>query len=174
MNVVLTGFMATGKSSVGRALAGKLGMKFVDTDALIEKKTGMKIKDIFRKYGEKKFRDIETSVIRGISKKKGLVIATGGGAVLRGQNIIAFRKGGVIVNLRAGRKVILSRVLKTKKRPLLDPAKIRNVNSEIKKLLEYRRPFYAKCDFTLRTNKTTPEAAAKKIAVCLRKNKITR
>jgi len=84
--ISLTGFMATGKSSVGMLLAEKLGYEFTDTDSIIEKKQSMSITDIFRNYGEEKFREMETDVLLSFRGKKGIVLSCGGGAVIRDEN----------------------------------------------------------------------------------------
>lgn len=95
-NIVLTGMPSSGKSTIGKRLAKELGMEFVDTDAQIEKATGKPIPQIFKESGEGGFRDIESQVIAEISAKQNCVIATGGGAILREQNVIALRGNGTI------------------------------------------------------------------------------
>ncbi|MEW6556570.1 MAG: shikimate kinase [Elusimicrobiota bacterium] len=160
MNIVLTGFMATGKSTVGHAIAKVLKMEFVDTDDLIEEKVGMKIPDIFAKKGEKYFRNVETAVAKEVSEYDNYVIATGGGIVLRQENIDALKKNGKIINLKTSVEKILERVSKNSDRPLLN---VVDRKLEIKKLLEIRKPYYKKCDFSVDTTKTTPKEAVKKI-----------
>lgn len=101
-NIVLTGFMASGKSTVGRALAQKLNVSFIDTDQLIETEQKRQIKDIFAQFGEPYFRTLETEAVRQVCRKDGQVIATGGGIVLNPKNIELFRKNSIIVFLYAG------------------------------------------------------------------------
>ena len=96
-NIVLIGMPSSGKSTVGRILAEKVGEEFIDTDELITKKINMPIKDFFALYGEEKFREVETEVIREIAGRGGLVISTGGGAVLRKENLINLRYNGNIL-----------------------------------------------------------------------------
>ena len=96
-NVVLIGMPSSGKSTVGRLLAEKLGEEFIDTDELITEKIKMPIKDFFALHGEEKFREVESEVIREIAGRGGLVIATGGGAVLRKENLINLRYNGNIL-----------------------------------------------------------------------------
>ncbi|MFH1540915.1 MAG: shikimate kinase [Elusimicrobiota bacterium] len=160
MNIVLTGFMATGKSDVGKKIAYILKIKFVDTDKLIEKKIGMKISEIFAKKGERFFRDVESEIAETVSKHKNYIIATGGGIVLRQKNINVLKKNGKIVNLYASTGKILERVFENTDRPLLN---VKDRKKEIQKLLKQRQPFYKKCDFSVNTTNTTPTEAAKKI-----------
>ena len=93
-NILLIGMPSSGKSTVGRIIAEKLGRVFVDTDELIEKRAGMQIKDIFATYGEARFREIESLVISQVARECGLVIATGGGAVLKKDNRVALEYNG--------------------------------------------------------------------------------
>ena len=98
-NIVLCGFMGCGKTTVGRNLARKSGRKFVDMDSYIEEKAGMKVSEIFEKYGENRFRDMEHEACLELADTKGLVIASGGGAFTFQRNIDAFRGKDKIVLL---------------------------------------------------------------------------
>src|SRR3972149_7672422 len=109
-NIVLVGFMGTGKSVVGKKLAKVLKRELVDTDKLIEKKAGKPIPDIFSENGEPYFRELESKVIEDISKKEKCIIITGGGVVLREENITNLKKNGVIICLNASPKIIYERV----------------------------------------------------------------
>ncbi|HAX61539.1 MAG TPA: shikimate kinase [Elusimicrobia bacterium] len=160
MNIVLTGFMATGKSEVGKELARLLEMEFVDTDDLIEEKSEMKIPEIFAKKGEKYFRDVESQIAKEVGSYDNYVIATGGGIVLRQENIKALKKNGKIINLTTSVEKILCRVSKSFGRPLLN---VKDKKAEIEKLLAERKPYYKKCDFSFDTTETTSVEAAKKI-----------
>jgi shikimate kinase len=120
MNIVLVGLMASGKSTVGRLLAAALGRPFVDADAVIEERSGRPIPAIFADQGEAAFRDLEEAVIADLSRQDGLVIATGGGAVLRPANQEALRRSGLVIWLdvppeelfeRAGQQGLDSRPL---------------------------------------------------------------
>ena len=141
-NIALIGFMGAGKTAVGRALAAKLGMEFVDLDSLIEEKAAMSIAEIFAQDGEPAFRRMETEITERAAAKENAVIACGGGIVLQENNTDIIKKSSVIVYLAAEPAVLLRRVLNSKnKRPLLevvDPA------SAIDDLLKYRRPLYEK------------------------------
>ncbi|MBQ7986747.1 MAG: shikimate dehydrogenase [Clostridia bacterium] len=142
-NIVLTGFMASGKTVVGKALAEKLGRKFVDSDVLIEEKCGRTIPEIFEKYGEEYFRSVEAQVIEEISLEKGAVIATGGGVVLNGDNIAVLRKNATIVNLEPTKEVVISRLSND------DGTRPLNKGQDIEQILdrfENRKPFYDNCD----------------------------
>ena len=108
-NIILTGFMATGKTTIGKGLAKALGYGFVDTDHLIENRWGQTIAEIFREKGEALFRTMETDVARELGKKEGLVIATGGGMVLDPINVKALEKQGRIFCLVATPEDILER-----------------------------------------------------------------
>lgn len=159
-NIVLTGFMGTGKTTVGRFLAKKLGMSFVDVDELIEKTTGLKITEIFARFGEAYFRDIETEIIKAITKNSSQVIATGGGAVLRDENLNALKSKGVVFCLTASEDVIFDRVKDNNERPLLqgeDP------KEKIRKLLVQRMPRYMMADFIINTDGLTQEEVTEKI-----------
>ncbi len=161
MNIVLTGFMCTGKTSVGKLLAEKLGYQFVDTDDLIEQRVGMKISDIFAVYGEPYFRDVETEVVKEVAKKDKFVISTGGGVVLRKVNIDELRKNGIIINLTAKPETIYNR-LKNQPgvRPLLNKPDPMN---EIIKLLSQREEYYKNCDLRIETDNFTVEQIVQQI-----------
>lgn len=151
-NVVLVGFMATGKSSVGRVLAKRLSFNMVDTDDLIEKEAGKTISEIFSQEGEAAFRDLESQIAREVSRLKRHVIITGGGIVLREENMEALKMAGPVFCLSASAEVILKRTEGTTHRPLLqtdDPL------GRIRELLEVRDPFYAQADHTIDTSDMT-------------------
>lgn len=118
-NIVLIGFMGSGKSAVGRRLARKLHKKFVDTDLEIEKQAGMPIPKIFACYGEVYFRDLESRVIDQVVQQDNQVIATGGGAVMRPDNARALQAAGTVVWLRVGAETAYRRVGRKGDRPLL-------------------------------------------------------
>jgi len=139
-NIALIGFMGTGKTVVGRALAKKLGKEFVEIDSLIEQKAGKSIPDIFRQDGEITFRELEIAVIKEVAAGRNLVIACGGGVVLNKINIDRLRTGSIIVYLTASPRVILKRTLGDgETRPLL---MVKDRISEIGELLRFRKPFY--------------------------------
>ena len=169
MNVVITGFMCSGKTSVGKKLAEKLNFDFLDTDDLVENKVGMRITEIFEKYGEPYFRELEAQIIKEVSEKNKLVISTGGGVVLREENVNNLRKNGVIINLVAKPETIYERLKKQPGiRPLLNKP---NPLEEIKKLLEYRERYYKNCDFRIETDNLSVEEIVEKILNFLKTKK---
>lgn len=159
-NIVLTGFMGTGKTEVGRLLSHRLGYALVDIDSEIEKDQRMAITEIFRQRGEPAFRDIETAVIRRFSGVANVVISTGGGAVLRQENMDALREKGIVVCLMATPGTIYRRIASSNDRPLLrveDPLK------RIEELLDARRPYYEKADIVIDTENKSPLEVAEEI-----------
>ena len=119
-NIILTGFMATGKSTLGRRLAKRIGYRFIDTDAEIEKRSGQAIAEIFETQGEASFRRLESELVKELAGQQRLVIATGGGLVMNPENVAALEKTGRIICLTAPPEEILARVTRQKQtRPLL-------------------------------------------------------
>lgn len=159
-NIVLTGFMGAGKTEVGRKLSNILGWDVIDVDDEIVKAKKMTINELFAQLGEPAFRDIETSTIRDISKRKNVIIATGGGAVLRQENMDVLRENGIVVHLTATPETILKRTSSNSKRPLLQ---VENPLQRIKELLEFRMPFYRKADIVVDTDTKTPLQIAEEI-----------
>jgi 3-dehydroquinate synthase len=149
MNLVLTGFMGTGKTTVGREAALRLGRTFVDMDDIIAARAGKPIPRIFAEDGEAAFRAIETAVCAELSAQDGLVIATGGGALVNAANRITMQRGGVVVCLDASPDEILRRVGGNDDRPLLnvpDPA------ARVAELLTTRRDAYAAIPWHIETS----------------------
>ena len=159
-NIILTGFMGTGKTAVGRRLAMLLNMELIDVDTEIEKSQQMSINEIFRQFGEPGFREIETEMIQKLSERKDVIISTGGGAVLKQKNMDALRKQGVIICLMASPQTILKRTSHNSNRPLL---KVEDPFEKIKELLNFRKPFYEKADILIDTEDKTPLQIAEEI-----------
>ncbi len=152
-NLVLIGMPGSGKSTVGRLLADKLGRPLVDTDDLIVRRAGVPITEIFAKQGEPAFRDLESEVVSGVSQTGGAVISTGGGAILRRENVDALRANGVLVYLDRP----VEDLLPTPDRPLADQAE------KIRALFAVRAPLYrAAADLTVWVAET-PEQTANEI-----------
>ena len=141
MNIILTGFMACGKSTVGKALSELCGMKYIDTDSFIEREQKMEISDIFADFGEEYFRNLECEAAKALSGQDNAVISTGGGFVLNKENINVLRKNGIVVNLNTDFDIIMRRLKNNAGgRPLARDEK------ELAELYEKRKPFYAECD----------------------------
>jgi len=159
-NIVLLGFMGTGKSAVGKKLAKILKRELIDTDRIIEKKAGKSIPKIFSEDGETHFRDLESEVIKEVHKKGNCVIITGGGVVLRDENIINLRKSGILICLKALPEVIYDRVKNDSYRPLLQ---VENPLQKIKEMLEYRKKYYEKADYFIDTSSMTVDEVVDEI-----------
>lgn len=160
-NIVLVGFMGCGKSTIGKKLAQKLNRKFIDTDTLLEEKTGKKIKDIFKRNGETAFRQAEAEAIKEIENLNELVIACGGGAVLNSRNVKSLKKNGILIYLKANPSVLFNRVKHTNKRPLLDT---QNKEKQFYKIFSERTTVYENvADIIIDTEGNGPEETIKKI-----------
>ncbi|UTY56691.1 bifunctional shikimate kinase/3-dehydroquinate synthase AroKB [Massilia sp. erpn] len=138
-NVFLVGLMGAGKTTIGRILARKLGMRFVDSDHEIESRTGASIPLIFEIEGEQSFRRREAEVIRDLTAEEGIVLATGGGAILNPDNRAVLRERGTVIYLRASINSILARTSHDKNRPLLQTADPRR---KLEELMAQREPLY--------------------------------
>ncbi len=147
-NIFLTGFMGSGKTSVGKILACMLKVEFFDTDELITRMLGMSTGEIFTRYGEDFFRDRETEVLKLLGKKTPgtCVVSTGGGAVLRAENMAALRENGIIVYLDVSAEEAYQRLKEVNDRPLL---KVENPLEKIEELLQKRKPFYLQADLSI-------------------------
>lgn len=154
-NILLIGFMGTGKSTVSACLKKKLNMKEVDTDKLIEEREGMSISDIFAKKGEEAFRNMETGLLKELKNKENLIVSCGGGMALRDENVSVMKGAGTVVWLTAAPETILERVKNDDSRPLL--AGNKNVPF-IENLLRQRRPKYeAAAHITVNTDNRSVE-----------------
>ncbi|MCD6317744.1 3-dehydroquinate synthase [Candidatus Aerophobetes bacterium] len=170
MNIVLVGFMGTGKSRIGKLLARRLGMEYLDTDEIIEKRERKSIYQIFKEEGEDYFRKVESEVVEKVAKLNGYVIATGGGVVLKQVNVNFLRKKGFIICLTAEPQIIWQRVKHNNQRPLLSG--FSNPREKVRKLLNRRAPFYSKADITIDTSYLSEEKVVDKIVNSLPKERI--
>jgi len=149
-NIVLIGFMGSGKSSVGRMIASKLDQRFLDTDHLIVQKSGQEISEIFKAQGESYFRDQERLTLESLQDTTRCIIATGGGIITCPENIPLLHQLGFVVWLTANEEVIFDRVSRSTKRPLLQTA---NPRETISNLLAQRNPLYHEAaQFTVDTS----------------------
>ncbi len=171
-NIVLTGFMGTGKSSVSRKLAAELKLKLLDVDALIEKEAGASIKEIFDTSGEAHFRAMEKRMVLRITRGEfgsGLIVSTGGGAVCDPESRAALRSWAVVISLSASVENIVRRVGSSQKRPLLDAE--HNV-AEVARLLEERVEAYKDCDLMIDTTGVGVNWVVERIKVFLKERAI--
>ena len=154
-NIILIGFMGTGKTSLGKLLAPKLGRVFVDLDKKIEDYAKMTIPKIFETYGEEYFRELERSAVRKVSEQKNLVIATGGGTVKDSENVRLLKNSGVIICLTTDAEEIFRRTERRGERPVLDGSGEDRLET-IKKLLTERQKFYDVADYKIDTTEWSP------------------
>lgn len=169
-NIILIGFMGTGKTAIGKRLADILKMEFYDSDHEIEKVANLTIEQIFKKHGEVRFRSEEKVMLRKLAKNKKSVIATGGGVVLDPENINILKDSGVLITLKARPDVIYERVQRRNNRPLLKKG---DPYENIIKLLEEREGLYNCSDYILDTSDLSFEEIIEAILSFLKeKNKI--
>ena len=153
MNILLTGFMGAGKTTVGKKLAKRLGYFFIDTDREIEKEQGCSIAEIFKYGGEECFRDLETDILQKLQTKQNLVIATGGGMVLRNENRSLMQSLGTRVYLKVELQELMRRLKKDKKRPLLQKSK---PEEHILEMLQQRKSIYEEAECIIDTTDLSP------------------
>lgn len=159
MNIVLAGMPGSGKTTISQTLAKKLGCAVLDTDALIVEEHGA-IPEIFSRYGEDRFRELETEAVKKACGFDGAVIATGGGCLMRERNVLLFRKNGKIIYLRAAVPTLVSRLEGDTSRPLLAGG----TEKRLKELFAARAEIYEKtADFSVDTDNLAPEEVAEKI-----------
>jgi shikimate kinase len=154
-NVILIGFMGSGKSTIGRRVAAGLRFEFVDTDAMIAENAGKSIREIFAADGESRFRDLESAALQSLANRSRLVISTGGGMVLRPENRALLGKLGFVVWLDAPEESIIERVSRNRERPLL---LTENPRETVARLLRERRPVYREtAHLPVKTENLSPE-----------------
>jgi shikimate kinase len=164
-NIVLVGFMGSGKSSIGREIAGRGELRFLDTDSIIRQKYKKSITDIFASFGEPAFRDEENKALQDLQVARGVVLATGGGIVLQTRNHPLLRSLGVVVWLTASEDVIWERVSRNQSRPLLQTADPRTT---IRDLMSVRYPLYRSvADLTVETSGLTHRAVADRLIAAI-------
>jgi shikimate kinase len=166
-SIVLIGMMGAGKSSVGTCLRRRTGLGLLDTDEIIASNFGMSIPEIFAEHGEKKFREAETEALRRVRTEEQTIIITGGGIVLRKENVEVLKKQAAIVWLDADEETLFARASCKQNRPLLQTKSPRKTFLQI---LGARRPLYAKiADIRVDTSVLTDEEIAVAILAKLRR-----
>ncbi len=155
-NIVLIGFMGTGKTSTGRSLAQRLGFSFLDLDQKIEAEAGMSIPEMFERHGEAYFRAREREMVARVAKRRNTVISTGGGTVKSQENMEALRAGGVVVCLQADVDTILQRTMTQGQRPVLDGRDAGDRRKAIEQLMQERAQLYTHADYTVDTSNLSP------------------
>jgi shikimate kinase len=163
-SVVLVGIMGAGKTSIGRRLASRLGLPFVDADLEIEKAAGQSVADIFEQYGEAHFREGEKKVIARLLESGPQVLATGGGAFVNEEIRANIAAAGVSVWLKADFDTVMKRVRRRSHRPLLqqdDPEQV------MKRLIDERYPVYATANITVRSRNVPHEVVVEEIVAAL-------
>ena len=149
MNIVITGFMASGKSRVSRVIAATSEFKMIDTDDMITDRAGISINEIFDKYGEEYFRMLEHECVCEAAAMDNVVISTGGGVVLNEDNMEVLRRNGMIFNMSPSFEVIEMRLKDASAtRPLLRDSDI----EEVRERFENRKPYYDNCDYKVRVS----------------------
>lgn len=162
-NIVLCGFMGSGKSTVGKLLCEKTGMRLIDTDTYIEQKEGMTISDIFAQKGEEYFRSAELEVCKELSGMKNCIISTGGGTLLKECNVKEIKKGGIVYFLDVSPSAVLSRLQFDTTRPLLQRE---DKEQAVNDLLSQRMPLYKKAaDHIINAEETPLKICAKIISI---------
>ncbi len=164
-NIILIGFMGTGKTTVGRALTQKTGMPFFDTDDLIVQKVGKSIPDIFKTSGEKYFREMETKVIHEITETSGKILATGGGAIINPDNFARLLLCGCVIGLLASEDTLWHRLAYDSERPLL---KGPNPRQKIEALYKERAHLYRQAHHLVMVDEKTPIQIAEEIVLTIR------
>lgn len=171
----LTGFMTSGKSTIGPILANVIGWIFKDLDKEIEKAEGKPVVEIFSEKGEEYFRDLEHKLLVEYSSCKDLVLALGGGAIVSVRNLELLKKTGKIVYLKSSPEMIYERIKNKIDRPIFrdlvlsDNAKPQDFIIRIKTLLEEREPYYSSADFSIDTDKTRIGVTVDKLAKIIKK-----
>ncbi|MFF3022760.1 shikimate kinase [Gottfriedia sp. NPDC057948] len=165
-SIYLVGFMGCGKTTVGKELAKRVNKKFIDLDEEIVSQTGKSIPELFNEFGESGFRDIETQVLKNLPSKK-MITSTGGGIILRDENIGYMKETGKIIYLETPIDIIYERIHLDSNRPNA----VNRTIEELKELFQKRESQYKKADYEISTNNLTPFEIALEIIDCLNYSK---
>lgn len=170
-SILLCGFMGVGKTTVGHLLSKKLKCAFYDLDKLVIEKEGLSISEIFKKYGESHFRDLESEQLANLNLSKPSVIALGGGTLNTSKNLDLALRSGDLVYLEARRETIISRLgTALTMRPLLAGLSDSERSLKISSLIKEREDIYMRSPFRVATDELTPEATVEKILVELKRS----
>lgn len=165
-NIVLIGFMGSGKTAMGRFLSQELGYRFFDTDQEIEAVTGLKINQIIKKYGKIRFASEEKLVLQRLGNLENVVIATGGSFIQNEENIAFLKENGIFIFLKADEEAIIERLSRRKTRPFMEKGSIRTI---VPRIYGELLPLYeAHSDIMIETGDLTMEETAEKIMRALR------
>jgi shikimate kinase len=157
-SIILIGMMGAGKSSVGRRLHRRTGLPLVDMDELVASKAGMAIPEIFARGGEKRFRELETEVLRGLQPEPASILVTGGGIILREENIAFLKTLGTVIWLDADQNTLFARATRRNGRPLLQTE---DPHATFSQILRDRGPLYARvADLRINTTEATDDEVA--------------
>ncbi|MDR2579492.1 MAG: 3-dehydroquinate synthase [Fibromonadaceae bacterium] len=156
-NIYFTGFMASGKTRIGKLLAERLGLEHIDSDSFIEERAGKSVAEIFEQEGEAKFRELERNAIKEISQKECAVVSLGGGAITQSENVQAIRSSGILICMRAEPEILSERIGRNENRPLMAGLEPEARLEKIKAMLAQREKFYALADFDVESNEDPPE-----------------
>ncbi|MBQ2675794.1 MAG: shikimate kinase [Clostridia bacterium] len=169
MNIILSGFMGSGKTTVSKILSDKLSMDFIDLDELITEQNNMSVSEIFEKFGEKTFREFENNAVKSMCDKQNIIIATGGGTLLNADNSALLKKIGTVVFLDVSVDTVIRRLENDTTRPLLQS---KNKKNAIEEMLMGRMPIYrAAADVVVDANNDDPSITADEIIVKLNLDK---
>lgn len=161
--VILIGYMGSGKTTVGKCLAERKKIEFLDTDAMIEEQEGKTISDIFDQMGEESFRDMETALIQRLveEQRSDVVLSVGGGLPVRKENRVLLKKLGTVIYLMASKETIIERVSGSENRPLLRDG---SLDEKVEHMLKLRSPLYEEAaDIRIDTNGKTADELADEI-----------
>ncbi|MDR2731647.1 MAG: 3-dehydroquinate synthase [Fibromonadaceae bacterium] len=156
-NIYFTGFMASGKTRIGKLLAETLNLEYIDSDVFITEKAEKSIAEIFEQEGEAKFRELEKEAIREISQKKNTVVSLGGGAVTQLENVKIIKDSGILICMEAQPEILSERIGRNNKRPLMANLEPEERIEKIKTMLAEREKFYSVADFSVESNEDPPE-----------------
>ncbi len=160
-NIILVGLNGTNKAEIGKNLAHRLKMKFIDTDDMMKKESGLDLLELFKKIGEKHFRSLENSIIEKISNVSGAVIVAGGGSILNGKNIKALKQNGLVVSLITSKINFKRNRFKDEKSQLLN--QWNQVFQSAKSILNLKTPSFPAADYIIDVTDLSIEETSQKI-----------